>query len=75
MPDEIQQVFEPTDVYLNSTQAAELINVGLQTLANWRFLGEGPAYIKTGRRLVRYRHSDLIHWLDEQRVMPELKAR
>jgi len=74
MTDEIQQVFKDAEVYLNSRQAAELIKVGIQTLANWRFLGEGPPYCKTGRRLVVYKYTDLLGWLDQRRVVPEPKA-
>ena len=59
------------EVYLDSQQVAEIINVGSQTLANWRFMGEGAPYIKTGKRLVRYRYSDIINWLSKRRITPE----
>lgn len=49
----------PADVgrYLGRTPAA---------LAQLRYLGTGPAFIKTGA-LVRYRKSDLEAWLDTYR--------
>lgn len=34
-------------------------------LANWRYLGTGPRFIKLNRA-VRYRVSDVEAWLDEQ---------
>lgn len=34
-------------------------------LAQWRFLGRGPKFIKAGRA-VRYRASDVEAWLDAQ---------
>jgi predicted site-specific integrase-resolvase len=40
-----------------------------QTLANWRWIGVGPAYIKTtpgkGGR-IRYKRSAIERWLDER---------
>ncbi|MBU5944916.1 AlpA family transcriptional regulator [Streptomyces sp. PAM3C] len=42
-----------------------------QTLANWRWMGTGPAYIKTspgrGGR-IKYRRSAIEAWLDAQTV-------
>lgn len=39
--------------------------LGLQpgTLANMRYRGDGPAYIRVGNR-IRYRLTDLADWLD-----------
>lgn len=34
-------------------------------LANWRYLGIGPKFIKMGKS-VRYRVSDVEAWLDQQ---------
>ncbi|MFE9296307.1 helix-turn-helix transcriptional regulator [Streptomyces niveus] len=42
-----------------------------QTLANWRWMGAGPAYIKTtpGRAgRIRYRRSVIEEWLNAQTV-------
>ena len=38
-----------------------------RTLAQWRYLGTGPAYIKIGKH-VRYRRSDVDAWLERQTV-------
>jgi excisionase family DNA binding protein len=47
---------------LNTAEAAEQLRVKKQTLENWRLRGEGPAFIKVGRR-VFYRLSALDAWL------------
>ncbi len=41
----------------------------VQTLARWRHEGKGPAYMKSGSRIV-YRGSDVLAWLDARRVEP-----
>ena len=45
---------------LTSAEAAEyLAGISPRTLARWRMLGTGPAYVKLGKRLVRYSTQDL----------------
>ena len=39
--------------------------VSARTLQRWRLEGIGPVFVKLGR-LVRYRQSDLEHFLDER---------
>jgi len=46
-------------------EAARRLGVEASTLANWRWSGRGPSYVKAGGR-VRYRLSDLAEWLDGQ---------
>jgi len=41
-----------------------------QTQAQWRHEGKGPAYIKSGSRII-YRGKDVIKWLDARRVEPK----
>ncbi len=41
---------------------ARHIGVPAKTLAQWRYLGTGPTFIKVGRN-VRYRWSDVASWL------------
>ena len=50
---------------LSPAEAATRLGVESSTLANWRWNGSGPAYLKVGGR-VRYRLSDLADWLDQQ---------
>ncbi|MEO6605063.1 MAG: helix-turn-helix domain-containing protein [Aeromicrobium sp.] len=45
---------------------AELLSVSKGQLAQMRYLGTGPRYVKVGTR-VRYSLSDVREWLDEQR--------
>ncbi len=52
------ELMKPTDL---SAQ----IETSPAVLANWRYLGIGPKFIKLGRS-VRYRVSDVETWLDEQ---------
>jgi excisionase family DNA binding protein len=51
---------------VNQKQAAQFLGLSPRTLESWRLTGNGPAYIKVGRR-VRYRRSDLEAWLDARR--------
>lgn len=39
----------------------------VQTLARWRCQGTGPAYMKSGARVV-YRGADVLAWLSARRV-------
>lgn len=47
---------------LTPEQASEYLSIPIGTLANWRYRGEGPRYVKAGR-LIRYRAVDLDSWL------------
>jgi excisionase family DNA binding protein len=42
---------------------AFLGGVPVGTLANWRYQGRGPRFVKVGRH-VRYRRSDVEAWLE-----------
>jgi Helix-turn-helix domain len=60
-----------TDGLLTPKQVHDEYGFTPQTLANWRWMGLGPAYIKTtpsraGR--VKYRRSAIEQWLSEQTV-------
>ncbi|WP_366465307.1 helix-turn-helix domain-containing protein [uncultured Collinsella sp.] len=46
--------------------AARMLGISAKTLANWRCLGKGPAYIRLGnssRAQILYRYDDLDAWL------------
>jgi predicted DNA-binding transcriptional regulator AlpA len=45
---------------------ADLLSVSTGQLAQMRYLGTGPQYVKIGTR-VRYALSDVRAWLDDQR--------
>jgi excisionase family DNA binding protein len=44
-------------------RTGEFLGVSVGTLANWRYQGRGPRFVKVGRH-VRYRRADVESWLD-----------
>lgn len=51
---------------LDEKQAAEILTVEPGTLSVWRSTGRYKIpFVKVGRR-VRYRHSDLLAWLESR---------
>ena len=55
---------------VSANEAAAMLGVSPRTLANWRTLGIGPAFVRVGRVHSRtlYRIDDLNTWLDNNRV-------
>lgn len=49
---------------LTPEQVSGYLGVPLGTLANWRYQGRGPAYLRVGRH-VRYRTQDVTAWIDQ----------
>ncbi|GAB3718779.1 helix-turn-helix transcriptional regulator [Nocardiopsis nanhaiensis] len=49
---------------LGASQLSEYTGIPVQTLANWRWRGEGPPWFKLGRH-VRYRIAEVEKWLDD----------
>lgn len=52
---------------------AEKIGVGVNCLAKWRLTGEGPPFIRIGRR-VHYHPDDVSNWLQARRVRSTSEA-
>jgi excisionase family DNA binding protein len=52
-----------TDPIHTPQEAAEYVRLKERTLADWRYRGCGPRYIRISGRTVRYRQSDLDAWL------------
>lgn len=50
---------------LTPDEAANILNSNTRTMERWRYNGEGPAFVKIGRR-VGYRPKDLRAWLEDQ---------
>ncbi|MGJ8562466.1 MAG: helix-turn-helix transcriptional regulator [Alphaproteobacteria bacterium] len=51
---------------LSADQAADILGIAKSTLSKLRLSGEGPAFIKMGRR-VAYRPEDLELWVNQNR--------
>jgi hypothetical protein len=47
--------------HLNQVELARRWNISARTLERWRWLGEGPVYLKLGGR-VSYRLEDVEHY-------------
>ena len=54
--------------FLTSGQAAQFLQVSINTLSCWRSRGTGPSYVKLGKRLIRYRKSDLDAWIKSESI-------
>lgn len=54
-----------TDRLVEPKEVADYLVVPAATLAQWRYLGQGPRFLKVGR-FVRYRWSDVEAWLAGQ---------
>jgi predicted DNA-binding transcriptional regulator AlpA len=49
---------------MESTAIAELLGTTPQNLAQMRYRGTGPKFIKLGHRAIRYRWSDVEAWIE-----------
>jgi predicted site-specific integrase-resolvase len=52
--------------HLNQRELAERLNISPRTLERWRWLGEGPAFLKLGGGRVVYRLQDVESYEAEQ---------
>jgi predicted DNA-binding transcriptional regulator AlpA len=51
-----------------------IAHVSEQTLDIWRRKGIGPAWVRLGPRLIRYRRGDLVEWLRSRSAQFETPA-
>lgn len=51
---------------LKPADLAARLGTSVAVLANWRYMGTGPKFIKMGAKAIRYRASDVNAWLDDQ---------
>lgn len=56
---------EPHKV-LKAESVADWLGTTPGALAQMRYLGKGPKFVKLGARSIRYRVSDVNEWLDAQ---------
>ena len=61
-------LIEPGDRALNTAQVCELIGIKPITAAQWRARGEGPRWVRVGRRHIRYRRRDVEEWIAARTV-------
>ncbi len=50
---------------LTPDDVSQYLGVPPGTLANWRYQGHGPAFVRLGRH-VRYRAGDVDEWINSQ---------
>lgn len=51
---------------LTKKQAAEHLGVSVRTLETMMHNGTGPRFVKLGKKLVRFRQTDLDTWIEAQ---------
>jgi predicted DNA-binding transcriptional regulator AlpA len=59
---------------LSTEEVADVLGRPPRTLRQWRYLGEGPRYLKVGAP-VRYRAHDVEAWLKAQEQEPAARGR
>ena len=64
----------PESVLLTERQVAQRLHVSTSLVRKLRHNGEGPAFVRPGRKLVRYLGADVEAWLTQQRQEPSGKA-
>ena len=57
---------EDDDTLIRRADLPHYLPIAAQTAARWSCEGQGPRFIKVGRRLVAYRTGDLREWLKDQ---------
>ena len=59
-----------SDELLTPQEAAAILELAPQTLANMRSTGRGPSYVKFGKRTIRYWRSALMSTAAEGTIRP-----
>ena len=52
---------------MSTDEVADYLGVVKQTLFRWRQTGYGPAWMRLGPRIIRYKMDDLIEWEERLR--------
>lgn len=58
---------------LTPPEAAEVLRTKARTIERWRTNGDGPAFVRIGRR-VAYRRQDLEAFITQNRTTPSREA-
>ena len=53
-------------VLLTEKEVSKRIGFSVRTLQKWRYLGEGPPFMKVSARAVRYREGDIDTWIEDR---------
>lgn len=48
---------------LTADEAAAILGTNARQLAQWRYRGEGPPFVKVSHKTIRYRESDVNEWI------------
>lgn len=56
--------------YMTTTEVADLLRTGPETVRYWRHIGKGPASFKVGRRVL-YARADVEAWITEAREVSQ----
>jgi hypothetical protein len=51
--------------FLTAVETADFLRLSTVTLARWRSSGDGPPFLRFGRRCI-YRRRDLVRWAKQQ---------
>ena len=62
-----KKLVESPDDLLTDVQAAKVLELSARTLQRWRQEGNGPAFLRMSRGMVRYLRSDLAKFLKDSR--------
>ncbi len=54
---------DDVDALIRRADLPRYLPIAAQTAARWAVEGQGPKFVKIGRRLVAYRAGDLREWL------------
>ena len=60
---------------MRTEEAAGYLGIRKSALDVMRVRGEGPDFVRTGRRMVRYLKEDLDEWINRRRNVPEAHER
>lgn len=54
------------DEAVDTAEASRIVGFPVCTLHTWRSRGDGPPFLKVGRRSVRYQRRTLLTWMAER---------
>ena len=66
MTETLLPIPENDEALIPRRELPRYLPIAVQTAARWAVEGQGPRFIKVGKRLVAYRAGDLRAWLGEQ---------